>query len=220
MNFAEKKPHTVDEVLAWVEKMGERGVYDATGARLKVSAIRTLTGVLADDEPRDAQHVADNLAQISQRWLTLNSANPDTMQTYASRTKKSLEDFFLYHSDPQAFMARLNKPKEKATKKDKSAKVEQSNAAIIPINSNVAESRAEAATGVTPEQTATKKKIRSLSLGSGEFEFSVPDGFSVLDAPKVFLHLVTLAADLDLSNPEHQRIFSFVSRVKTNDGAS
>ena len=71
---------SVEEIAAFADRMGSRGVYNPTTARLRVGALRRITKVLGDDEPSSAQALLDNLEGLVNRLArTSGGENPDTL---------------------------------------------------------------------------------------------------------------------------------------------
>lgn len=199
-SIARELTASIEEVLTWIHSMGTKGMYQPTSARLRSTALTCLVSVLADDEPKDAKSVLDQIADIAKRWATLNNANPETANTYLSRARSALEHFFEYKADPTKFKPKVRQRTERAAKgKAEETRVERT-AEIIPLNAHG---------GEPPPRPS--KAVRTFPLSRGEMSFSLPEGgLSVVDVWKLTCHLITFAEDFDPTNPTHAKLFSLV----------
>lgn len=190
---------SLDEVTTWIQSMGAKGFYQPTSARLRTTALTCLVSVLADDEPKDARSVLEQIGDIARRWATLNNANPDTASSYLSRARSALEHFFEYKADPTKFKPKVRQRVERGSKgKDVQVSTERT-AEIVPLDP----------TTEVPPRTA--ESGRSFALSRGPLSFTLPEGgLTVIDVWKLTCHLVTFAEDFDPTNPTHARLFSLV----------
>src|SRR5438874_13677182 len=84
---------TPEEVYAWADRAGERGLLNPTTARLKVTALKRVLSVLAEDEKLGAKEILDSLDQLVTRLARKEGGTPDTLQTYKQRSESLLRDF-------------------------------------------------------------------------------------------------------------------------------
>lgn len=177
-------------VKEWVISMGDKGIYQATSARLRATAIDQLTSVLAEDEPKDPRWVLDNIETITMRWATKNDAKRDTATTYRTRAKGALEDFFNFMANPLTFKPRVRAVAAEPAKRTdrKAAKVEED---------TEAEEAIDKAPSAAPPPPVTN--LRSYPLPDGaEFKFILPDrGVTTKDVQRIAWHLATMATDFD-----------------------
>jgi hypothetical protein len=94
---------TIEEVLEFSNAMEARGIYSQSAARNYQVALRQLTEVLAEDEPRDAVWVLSNLKPIAERFAVKFGAKPTTVRTYLTRATTLLQGFLDYRRDPLSF---------------------------------------------------------------------------------------------------------------------
>jgi hypothetical protein len=207
--FSRSVNPSFDEVCSWLEKKSASGEVPKSSSRLAITALRQLTTVLQEDEPRDVDHIADNLASLSARWQNLNpDKRGDTARTYESRARWALEAYRAWKADPTGFRF-----KKKEARSDGESRVRKP----------VAEKRDRAPGAPAPEAPTTAGHgtapnpgtQRSLPLGTGrgEFRFELPaNGLEVRDVMRITYHLITLCEDFDPSAPSQAQLFSIIRR--------
>lgn len=207
------KAHSVDDVVDWLEKQGKRGDIGADGARLRITATKQMAACIGEDEPADAFALLANIDELERRWATKNrGAKADTVRTYASRAKTSVEAYQRWLANPSARAAEIwgttpaKSGAPKAAKKEASRKP-PATAAIVPVasvpvaatptlppSSPAGAERSEYARKVAPGD------LRACPLGSGRepFHYLLPsDGLKVRDAVRIAFHLITACDDYD-----------------------
>ncbi len=174
---------SVDEVIAWAQKMADRGTLDAKTVQLKTNALRQLVSVLDADEHMDLTTIVNNVDHLGKRWAIKNSANPETTRTYIGRARTLLNSFFDYQRDPMGF-----EPQGK-----KGAAAAASGESARPKRKRKAPSTPEA-----QPQSSPSSSFR-FPLGDGRvFRFDLPaEGINSRDAKRIAYHLMTLANDFD-----------------------
>jgi hypothetical protein len=180
----------VDEVVAWAERSGERGILNPTTARLKISALRRFVSVLGSDEQFGAQDLLNQLDSLLTRYARKEGGVPDTLSTYKQRAESLLTDFIEYHRDPLGFQARnTERPKKDAERKPERKKASAPSAPSAP------EPVQEAAT------PAPGARRHTFPLENGRiFAYELPaDGLTFRDVKKLQLHLISVTTDFDLS---------------------
>ena len=180
---------SIEDVCTWLEAKAERGELPSTTARLKCTALRQIVGPIADDEPRDAKYVLENVEALTKRWATLNSKyKSDTALTYASRVKSALEEYFRWQTAPTTFRFRPSP-----------ARPEKVKAETLPRAADVTKTAEPANQPVDGNPSAV---LRSFPLPDGrEFCFSLPANLSETDVRRIGLHLMTYATDWDPKTP-------------------
>jgi hypothetical protein len=195
-----------EDVCTFLRQKAERGEIAANSARLKVTAVAALAGILAEDEPKTAAYLRDNVASIATRWATLNSAGAtgDTAKTYESRTRSAIDDYFAWVANPKDFKFRRRDGVAKPEGKPRKVETPNSEAANPPPQQS-APSQAS---------TANAPGLRDYQLGPDRepFRFVLPTGGIVVnDVRKIICHLLTLANDFDPGVPSHAQVFSIVA---------
>lgn len=201
----------VHEVITFVDKMAERGVYHPTTAKLRSYALRRILTVLGNDESTDPQALLENLDALANRLGRLNQESPATLKDYRSRAAKLLKDYVEYQRDPLGFQKSASEarpPKESSSKKkaDKAKKPSEPMVVAPPVAPPAPE--AQAKTTPTPG-------LRTFPLEDGrEIGYVLPEPrHTAQDALRFALHLLTLAVDFDPFQPEQANLFS-LARVR------
>jgi hypothetical protein len=184
---------TLEDAKKWIKSMGEKGIYPATSARFRISALETFGSVLGDDEPKDAKYMLDHLDEIASRWATLNS-NPKTATDYRSRARTALTDFMSFLSDPVNF---------RASRRER---------VVVGGKPKASTSQAQPPSDAAREPAQPQAHaVRSFPVGTnGEaIEFVIPaSGFTVHDALRFAIHVATLASDFDPTSAMSARVFA------------
>ncbi len=180
--------YDISAVKPWLTTMAERGIFPDTSARLRATAIKELTSILGDDEPKDVVSVLSNLDSLTNRWATANTANPATASTYKQRARRGLEDFLAFQADPTGFRPKVVKLVPDAAKPPKKAK--EATEIVPKPTKSTAEQKTDTTTDRPPE--------RSYPLAKGEFFYRLPTGGLTLhDVQRIAWHLATMATDFD-----------------------
>lgn len=181
----EMKPFT-----DWMKKMADRGLIKMNVARMRIGAVRALVSVMDGEEEKTPEAVLAQVDDLTKRWAVKCSGTPDTAAAYASRSRGALTDYLAYLKDPTGFRFKVREVAPGERKKTpKPSKVEAKAEPSVPEPVPVAPALAGAAPGRT---------MRDCPLGGGRhFVFSLPEDFSMLDAARVAMHLVTITHDFD-----------------------
>lgn len=210
---------SVEAAKAWIEKMGERGLYQPDSARFRITALTRLTSALGSDEPTDAKWVLDNIDEMGKRYARKTSGNPETIATYVSRAKIGLVDFLQYQSNPASFKGRSGSAKPQREKKP-AAKPEP------PTQESV--SLAIAPPAATPPAStpasarpSLHSEMRTFPLGqSRSFAYSMPDdNLKIRDTMKIFCHLMTMCEDFNPMDPKQAQFFSDALKASVDQPA-
>jgi hypothetical protein len=193
-NPAPQQVYDINQVRAWLTAMGERGIYQSTSARLRATAIDQITSILAMDERNDPQWVLDNLDDLTARWATKNNAKGDTAQTYKSRAKVALEDFFRYQQDPLSFKPRVKVVSPEPAKRSERKPAKEASTAEAFSDTPTA----AASVPTRPASPARGFRSYPLDTQGAEFIFQLPAaGLTLRDVQRVAWHLATMATDFD-----------------------
>jgi hypothetical protein len=200
---------TAEQAIAFAEDMGKRGKYNPTSARLFETALRQFLAIMADDEPKTARAVLDNLDDLCDRWARLNNADPATARQYKVRAKNLLTDFIEFMADPTSFKGRGQGPGVGGNRKSgaTSGRKSQTGAAErIPDG--------DASANLNAGQQSSNRAMRTYPLDDNrEIEYRLPvGGIKWTEVAKFALHLLTLAKDFDPAVPEQNALFAIVRR--------
>jgi hypothetical protein len=190
-----------DEVFAWAERSGDKGLLNPTTARLKITATKRILSVLAEDEKFGASEILNQLDQLVTRLARKEGGTPDTLSTYKQRAESLLSDYIDYQRDPLGFQARSAERPAKAERKPERKKP-------APASETRTESPA-----AQPETTTPTAKRYTYPLGPGrDFEYTLPDGgLTMRDVKKIALHFISLAQDYD---PPGESVGDLTRRVR------
>lgn len=200
---------TVDEIGAWADRAGERGLLNPTTARLKVTALRRLLSVLADDEQLGAKEALETLDSLVVRLARKEGGNPETLGTYKQRAESILRDFLDYHANPLAFQNRSAERPVKAVPKASAEKKKADKPA------DKAESSQSVGEGI--DANATRRFV--FPLGNGrDFVYHIPvGGITMAEVKRVMFHLGSMATDFDPSAKDIQELTRRISPQSAAD---
>jgi len=196
---------SIERVIAWAEGQAAKGDMGGASARLRVTALRQLADCVAPDEPKDAKSVLASIDRLRDRWATKNlGSKADTVRTYASRARTTIEEFFRWEESPGTYDPKRShvRADRKVAPKPSATSVEQGSAAPAPTSlAQIVESRAP--------------NLRDFPLGEdrGAILFTLPsDGVTFAEVRKFAVHLFTLATDFDIADENQARTFAMVVR--------
>lgn len=203
---------SADQVSAWADRAGERGLLNPTTARLKVTALRRILSVLADDEMMGAQEILANLDALVVRLARKEGGNPETLGTYKQRAESILRDFLDYHNDPLAFQ---NKNAERSakvtTKPTKPAEKKKAETGVTRADAPASESNESAGVG-------TGRRFAFPLSGGREFVYILPpDGIRMNEVMRIGFHLGSMATDFDPSATDMTELTRRVRNQRDND---
>lgn len=175
----------VADIIAWIEKMRDRGVVPASTAANWVSALNAFKTIVQADEPQTARFILDRLDDIAQRWAIKNSAKSETTNTYRARVKTALGEYFRYLEDATSYSF---KPKLSTTSSGDDAAPRR------------ASSKSTAPRDRAPEPTPPPAvQLREYPLGKDRqpFRYELPSDLVLADVERIAYHLATMATDFD-----------------------
>ncbi len=175
----------IESVCEWLRRMGERGIYSPESSRQRISALRQIVKVLADDEPKDIHSLLANVEGLGARWATANSGNPATAKRYIRRAKVSLEGYLEYERDPVNFKPQSRVPSTKK-KSDKSAK----RSATKPTPAMKEREDASASPAIRETQYPIPNTDKVFSYGFSE-------RLEMRDLPAIMVHLASITKDFN-----------------------
>jgi hypothetical protein len=232
-SFPQQVNAELSHTITWLEKMAERGVYGTNAARLKITAIRQLSEVLGEDEPRTAEWFLANLESIGARYANKEGANPDTVRCYVSRARGAISAHFEYLKAPLAF-----RPKTKNTEGKRASKREAPENAPSASDdespgdeSDVAPSAAQPVASSQPAQPAQAQPTVQGSIPADFRDFvldrakgrrivyQLPEsGIEMKEAAKFAFHLLTMCDDFDAVNV--QQLLAALRRINESPETS
>ncbi|MCL4678242.1 MAG: hypothetical protein KJ017_06570 [Alphaproteobacteria bacterium] len=92
-----------EAALEFLEYLAQKGLTSPATARARKAALGKVLGILDDAEAQDVTML--NLDEVINRFANLHGKDytPESLATYKSRVKSSLDDFSSYLSNPLAF---------------------------------------------------------------------------------------------------------------------
>jgi hypothetical protein len=166
--------YTVVACTTWIEKMGQRGIFNPQTARNMSRAVEAFDKILADDEDHDIRKLRKDSDELAKRWGRLKQGSPDTIMTYKSRFESGIDNYLAFLSDPVNFKSQVaarpsigdEKPKKKA--------------AVIPL------------------QASTVPDFERYRLPNGQYiEYRMPSGATKEAIQRFAYHLLTQLDDFD-----------------------
>lgn len=108
-----------EALLGFLDYLGQKGLMNATTARSRKASVNGVLGILSEEEADDVSTL--DLDELMHRFSNLQGSKftPESLQTYKSRVKASIEDFLRYLDNPLTF--RANTPTGTRKARDKSA---------------------------------------------------------------------------------------------------
>ncbi|KAB2896321.1 MAG: hypothetical protein F9K40_14700 [Kofleriaceae bacterium] len=202
------------EVIAFVKKMAERGVYHRTTAQLRSYALRRIVSVLGNDESTDPTALLENMDALVNRLGRANQESPATLKDYRARATKLLKDFVEYQRDPLGFQKSASEsrpPKENAKKKA------EKKAAKDPAETT--DTPPEKSSPLFTAGGAASSTARSFPLADGrDITYVLPEPrHTAEEALRFALHLLTLAVDFDPLRPEQASMFALARTRRDTD---
>jgi len=135
-------PRSREELVKFLNYVGAKGLLSPATAESRKASVNKVLGILSDDEASDVGKI--DLEEVVRRFANLHGQGytADSLRTYKSRTKSSIDDFLRYVDNPMAFKV----AGAKRTPRSKSSKD-----AIGPSNGSAEKAEAQpTATVVTP----------------------------------------------------------------------
>lgn len=108
-------PRSRTELLKFLDYVGSKGLMSPATAESRKASVNKVLGILSDEEADDVAIL--DLEEVVRRFANLHGQGytQDSLRTYKSRTKSSIEDFLRYVENPLGFKVgshiRERKPK-------------------------------------------------------------------------------------------------------------
>ena len=116
-------PRSREELLKFLNYVGAKGLLSPATAESRKASVNKVLGILSADEAADVSKI--DLEEVVRRFANLHGQGytADSLRTYKSRTKSSIEDFLRYVDNPMAFKIGGAKrtPRSKPTKETSSS---------------------------------------------------------------------------------------------------
>jgi len=124
-------PRSRSELMQFLTYVGAKGLLSPATVESRKASVNKVLGILSDDEAEDVSKI--DLDEVIRRFANLHgqSYTTDSLRTYKSRTKSSIDDFLRYVENPLAF--KVGGPKR--TPKAKRVKESLENGAAEPAGS-------------------------------------------------------------------------------------
>ncbi len=96
-------PRSRDELLKFLNYVGAKGLLSPATAESRKASVNKVLGILNEEEASDVSAI--DLEEVVRRFANLHgqSYTADSLRTYKSRTKSSIDDFLRYVENPMAF---------------------------------------------------------------------------------------------------------------------
>ncbi len=97
------QPRSRSELLKFLTYVGAKGLLSPATAESRKASVNKVLGILSDQEAEDVATI--DLDEVTRRFANLHGQayTADSLRTYKSRTKSSIEDFVRYVENPMAF---------------------------------------------------------------------------------------------------------------------
>lgn len=98
-----------EELIKFLNYVGTKGLLSPATVESRKASVNKVLGILSADEAQDVSNI--DLDQVMRRFANLHGQGytADSLRTYKSRTKSSIDDFLRYVENPMAF--RVSGPK-------------------------------------------------------------------------------------------------------------
>lgn len=96
-------PRSREELLKFLSYVGSKGLLSPATAESRKASVNKVLGILSDDEACDVSKI--DLDEVTRRFANLHGQGytADSLRTYKSRAKSSIDDFLRYVENPLAF---------------------------------------------------------------------------------------------------------------------
>lgn len=139
-------PRSREELLKFLNYVGVKGLLSPSTAESRKASVNKVLGILSESEADDVSKI--DLEEVARRFANLHGQQytADSLRTYKSRTKSSIDDFLRYVDNPMAF-------KVGGAKRTPKAKPQKDQAQVVP--------------GSAPSSAAQQTVTITPSAGSG-----------------------------------------------------
>lgn len=98
--------YSMEDLLAFLEHAGERGLIPAATAQALAVASRNVFGILSDQEKKDLSQIDIDSAIKRFNNKRARDFNPSSLKEYGRRVHRALEMFLKWREDPSNFRVR------------------------------------------------------------------------------------------------------------------
>lgn len=161
-----------DQLLGFLEYVGSKGLVSPVTARSRKAAANRVLSILSEEEAEDV--TALDLDALMLRFNNLEGRNytPESLMTYKSRVKSSIDDFRSYLSNPLTFKSgtQARERREKRGEPDNGVKARPRHVSLVPAPRPVVAPLAAANVLNIPLRADLTVRIHGLpfNLSSGE----------------------------------------------------
>ncbi len=126
------------DLLKFLDYMGRKGLIPANTASARKAAANKVLQILSDDEAEDvtALDVDETVRRFGNKFRSDYTA--ESLQSYASRVRSSLDDFKRHCDDPLNFKVGRKSPYRPQRDRSASAKIEAAGSPQAPVRSSPA----------------------------------------------------------------------------------
>jgi hypothetical protein len=92
-----------EELIKFLNYVGTKGLLSPSTVESRKASVNKVLGILSDEEAQDVGSI--DLDQVMRRFANLHGQGytTDSLRTYKSRTKSSIDDFVRYVENPMGF---------------------------------------------------------------------------------------------------------------------
>lgn len=96
-------PRSRSELMQFLNYVGAKGLLSPATVESRKASVNKVLGILSDEEAEDVSKI--DLDEVIRRFANLHGQGytADSLRTYKSRTKSSIDDFLRYVDNPMAF---------------------------------------------------------------------------------------------------------------------
>lgn len=107
-------PTSRGELLKFLNYVGSKGLLSPSTVESRKASVNKVLGILGDDEASDVSGL--DLDEVMHRFANLHGQEytADSLRTYKSRVKSSIDDFLRYVENPMGFKVGGPKRERKA----------------------------------------------------------------------------------------------------------
>ena len=113
-----------EALLNFLDYLGQKGLMNATTARSRKASVNGVLGILSAEEADDVALL--DVDELMHRFSNLQGSNftPESLQTYRSRVRSSIDDFLRYTENPLTFRVATPTGTRKSRDKTPAGKVQ------------------------------------------------------------------------------------------------
>jgi hypothetical protein len=138
------------ELVKFLNYVSSKGLLSPATVESRKASVNKVLGILSEDEADDVAKL--NLDEVVRRFANLHGQQytADSLRTYKSRTKSSIDDFLRYVENPMAFKIGGPKRQPKEKPSNGAAESKTSGGSVSPVAGVPASPPPSAGTGIVP----------------------------------------------------------------------